>query len=403
MIPLVEVELVTSDGERIHPNQLKTVSKNTLNTIPTLNIVNTNSKQTKQNKFKIYYHHADDEKYNFDGLIIVNVPKYLVEEELERYYIKLEQSLKKEFKQGAKFYAKTELTKFGELKEARLKFQAVLYNQKTKMIEKCISHPVRTHVITDTTLELLQKNEKIEYYTQLAQNIRIIRSSKIVGNINGDEEVFLFTKINGKVEVDDFEIEFYQRENNQITWSAKVKPEIIYNNSVFIFRTPCYNKQIATDKSLNDTNKIKNVKGVDKSRLCEHPAKVLLKLHRISTKEHSTTDWTFYYSQSKHSIIDDISVSFVNKLNDFLADKTKNNVENNAENPMEISDDKKSENYDNVDMDEDENTTEELISKVEDQDDDTVANIETIKNLVEDRKKKMNLLVDRTCTALYVN
>lgn len=397
LIPLVEVELLTSDGEHIHPNQLKAVSKNILTESPILRTINTNPKQNKQSKFKLYYH-ADDEKYekyNFDGLMIVNVPKYLVEEELERYYFKLEQSLKKEFKQGAKFYAKTELSKIGELKQARLKFQAVLYNKKSKTIETCISQSVKTHVITDATLKLLQRNEKIEYFTQLAQNIRIIRSSKIVGNINGNEEVFLFTKINGKIELKDFEIEFNQRENNQITWTAKVEPDIIYNDSVIMFRTPNYNRQVVTDKS---DNKMKNVKGVDKSKLCEHPAKVLFRLHRISTKEYST-EWTFYFSQSKHSIIDDISISLVNKLNEFLADKTVN-IDNNEEKSMETSDDKKGKNDEDIDLDEDDdNITEETINS-KDQEEDTIANLETIKNLVEDRKKKMNLLVDRTCTAL---
>ena len=407
LVPLVEVELMTGDGDRIHPNQLKSLSKYVLKDSPIINVP-TNSKQTKTNKYKIYYL-VNDEKITIDGLIVTNVPRYLIEEELERYYFKLEQINKTKFKQTAKFFAQSEISKFGELKQARLKFQAVLYNTETKMLEKCISKPVQTNTITDVTFDLLNRPEKIEYYTHLGQNIRILRSSKIVGNVNGNEEVFLFTEVKGKVSIDDFEIEFNQKENNQITWTDKIQPDIVYNDSIFIFRTPRYTRQLLTESKLESKDSKKtsvNSKELAKTKLCEHPAKVFFRLYRKSTKEYSS-EWTFYYSKSKHSILDDISSSFVDELNSYLAnecDSTKNNSEENVSMETENSGAKKTTlNYEeeNNESDDSELGAEEAIEadKPNEKQEDA-ANIDTVKNLVEDRQKKMNLLVDRTCAAL---
>ena len=209
------------------------------------------------------------------------------------------------------------------MKQARLKFQALLFDTNTNSIVQYITQPLTTEIINDITFDLHQRSDKIDYFAQLKQNIRIIRSSKLVGNVNGGDEIWLFAVVNGTSVLNqkDVLIEFNQRENNQVTWSRKIEVKKIYNNSIIIFDTPYYDKQTKDEEKL--TLKIAgNSDGgrVDKTKIIEHPVKVFYRILIPSVKQYSP-EWTFYYSKSKCTILDDLSESFVQKLNQFLSDK----------------------------------------------------------------------------------
>ncbi len=201
--------------------------------------------------------------------------------------------------------------------------------------------------------------------------------------------MFLFIVINGKIDLNDIEIEFIQRENNQTTWSSKVKPDVIYNNSVIIFQTPSYDKQVVEESKVKVKPSSTEMNKVDKTKISEHPVKVFYRLLRPSTKEFSP-EWTFYYSKSKYTILDDLSISFINKLNDVLSEKIIYKTETNK---MEAT--TEDEEVDDEDDDSDLDETDQIPKKPADD-----ASLETVRNLVDDRRKKMNLLVDRTCAAL---
>jgi hypothetical protein len=121
-------------------------------------------------------------------------------------------------------------------------------------------------------------------------NLRILRSSRIYGRLNGGDEMFLFCTY---FDPNDIELEFFQFKNDtEIAWRKMVNINRmnLHNNCALIFSTPAYNL----------SGNFESVFGADQSNNLDQtngPAskiKVYYRLFRPSTKEYSDK-WVFYY------------------------------------------------------------------------------------------------------------
>lgn len=169
-----------------------------------------------------------------------------------------------------------------DLNKCKLKLQVLIHDLSTNKLENYLTEPIFTKTILNQVSSKLAwapcKSENL--VTDLSilnlNNLRILRSSRLNGSVNGGEEMIILTSF---FNPDDIEVEFFQFKNDtEIGWRclAQFNKTDIHGNCSLVIKTPKY----TSDKPSQSFARIK----------------VYYRLFRPSTKEYSEK-WPFYYCQ----------------------------------------------------------------------------------------------------------
>ncbi len=199
---------------------------------------------------------------------------------------------------------------------ARLKLQVIIHDG--IKFDNYLTEPTFTNII-ENSINKKMISSSIDYLN-LSNGLKILRSSRLNGSLNGNDELFLFCS---SFDPNDIEVEFFQLKNDtEISWRvfAQIDRTEIHYNCALVFRTPKYNGNLLNNivdsaksteismfnntelktKSINNetTNKstatttttsTTTTKSKSQARI-----KVYFRLFKPSTKEYSDK-WTFYY------------------------------------------------------------------------------------------------------------
>lgn len=229
-----------------------------------------------------------------DGFQIVkSSPKQIIEA-VERYTINCMRS------QGQAVNFETfnnqskslEETIISQQKKCRLKFQARIFNDLEKKFENFLTEPVYSRLITDfyelfgEEVESKKSNPMELINTEITNiaNLRILRTSRTQGNINGGEEMFLFTTY---FDPTDFLVEFFQlNKNGDIGWKsyAKFNKLDCHVNFALVVQTPKYDWNEKTSFEANQK------------------IRVYFRLCRPSSNYYSEK-WNFFYVKNDSRLV----------------------------------------------------------------------------------------------------
>ena len=230
--------------------------------------------------------------FDIDGLNIISIPKS-----------KLLKSLEKGVKKGLFQDAHEELKKYGDLNRCMLKFEAVAYSKRNKVIVKDLTKPVFSNIIENYKLETPGK-DVISSSSLEPLTIRCVSKHYVRYNTISDE-IFVLSSF---IERDDILVEFLQLDKNdddKIVWLkiVQLNHSDVFNNCSLVFNPPIYDYYEENEELPLMT-------------------KVYFRLYRPSTRTHSNNRIEFYYIKDDSNYLESYSTDFLKNC----AAYTKNKV-----------------------------------------------------------------------------
>lgn len=214
-----------------------------------------------------------------------------------------------------------EETIISQQKKCRIKFQVRIFNDLEKKFENFLTEPIYSKIIKDS-YELLREEEESAKLSPMElinsditniDNLRILRTSRMQGSVNGGEEMFLFTTY---FDPNDLMVEFFQlNKNGDIGWNkyAKFNKLDSHVNFALVVQTPEY---YLNEKTADVKQKIR----------------VYFRLFRPSKNYHSEK-WNFFYvqngsgSQSDNDVVDDLKLKSLS----LSQDRSKRKIDTQSE------------------------------------------------------------------------
>ncbi|RNA00773.1 nuclear factor NF-kappa-B p100 subunit-like protein [Brachionus plicatilis] len=183
-------------------------------------------------------------------------------------------------------------------KKCRIKLQVKIFNKLEKKFENYLTEPIYSDVISDC-YDMCRGHQSADFnpmelintdITNL-DNIRIVRTSRVQGSMNGGDEMFLFTTY---FDPNDLLVEFFQlNKNGDIGWKSYAKFNKLdsHVNFALVIQTPRF-----------DLNEVESENS--------HKIRVYFRLHRPSRNDYSEK-WVFYYLKKNN---DDLKTTLVGRL-----------------------------------------------------------------------------------------